>query len=92
MSVSNGVRRRPPGRATLTGWDQRCIGAPVHQTGLATGSASVVFGEALLTLEPLSRKHSIVGESARLLRSGGRYGIHELLLSSPPCWRSARAR
>ena len=65
----------------LNGSEQRSIIAPVHQTGLETGSASVVYGEALLTLEASKRKVATVEEAARLLRSGGRYGIHELLLT-----------
>lgn len=35
----------------LTRPEQRSIIAPVHRTGLETGSASVVYGEALLTLD-----------------------------------------
>lgn len=51
-----------------------------HATGLDSGSASVVVGEAMLTLNPDARKHEIVAEASRLLRPGGRYGIHELCL------------
>ena len=65
--------------------------APVHNTGLPSGCASVVFAEALLTLEPISRKHAIVGEAFRLLRPGGRYGIHELLLQPDSLSERAKA-
>jgi hypothetical protein len=71
--------------------EQRCIVAPVHNTGLPSGCASVVFGEALLTLEPISRKHAIVEEAFRLLRPGGRYGIHELLLQPDSLSERAKA-
>jgi len=51
------------------------------QTGLDDDCASVVFGEALLTMQPLARKRQIISEAARLLRPGGVYGIHEIMLS-----------
>ncbi|HRQ00518.1 MAG TPA: hypothetical protein PK781_08670 [Terrimesophilobacter sp.] len=65
----------------LTGPSQRVLTVPAHRTGLDDGSASVVYGEAILTLEPAKRKVETVAEVARLLRPGGRFGIHELLLT-----------
>lgn len=47
-------------------------------TTLPAQSADVVYGEAMLTLQPDDGKAEILTEAARLLRSGGRYGIHEL--------------
>ena len=44
-------------------------------TGLPAGSASVVIGEAMLTMQPQAHKEAIVTEAARLLRPGGRYGV-----------------
>lgn len=41
----------------------------------------------MLSMQPASMKRRIAGEAARLLRSGGRYAIHELCLtpeSIPP--------
>lgn len=90
VGIERGEAEAARARAMLTVPDHRCIVAPVHQSGLATDSASVVFGEALLTLEPLSRKNAIVGEAARLLRDGGRYGIHELLLTPDTLSDSAK--
>lgn len=49
-------------------------------TGLPDGSASVVVGEAMLTMQPEAHKAAIVAEAARLLRPGGRYGVHELAI------------
>ena len=43
-------------------------------------TASVVYGEAMLSMQPASAKAKIIAEAARLLRPGGRYGIHELCL------------
>lgn len=51
------------------------------RTGLAEGCATVVFGEAMLTMQTAEQKRSIVREAHRVLREGGRYGIHELALA-----------
>lgn len=50
------------------------------ETELPDASASVVYGEAMLTMQTERHKAEIVAEAARGLRSGGRYGIHELAL------------
>lgn len=80
-AVERGAAEAARVQRLLSGPTQRSIIAPVHKTGLGDGAASVVYGEALLTLEPAKRKVATVAEAARLLRPGGRYGIHELLLS-----------
>jgi hypothetical protein len=49
-----------------------------HRTDLPTASATVVVGEAMLSMQTAEHKRLIVAEAYRLLRSGGRYGIHEL--------------
>jgi SAM-dependent methyltransferase len=53
------------------------VGA-ADKTDLPDGAASVVIGEAMLTMHTQEQKQRIVAEAARLLRAGGRYGIHEL--------------
>jgi SAM-dependent methyltransferase len=50
-------------------------------TGLIDASADVVIGEAMLTLQGEMAKRAIVAEASRMLRPGGRYGIHELALT-----------
>lgn len=50
-------------------------------TGLPGASKDVVVGEAMLTMQGDLAKHAIVAEAARVLRAGGRYGIHELALT-----------
>ncbi|GAB3665986.1 class I SAM-dependent methyltransferase [Halopiger thermotolerans] len=50
-------------------------------TDLPRDSADVVYGEAMLTMQPDSGKRAILEEAHRLLRPGGRYGIHELALA-----------
>jgi SAM-dependent methyltransferase len=64
----------------LRGPSQRCILGTAEQTGLADASASVVYGEAMLSMQPETAKRRIVAEAVRVLRPGGRYGIHELCL------------
>lgn len=65
----------------LTGPRQRCQLGSAEQTGLPDQSATVVYGEAMLTMQGPEQKRRIVGEAFRLLKSGGRYGIHELSLT-----------
>jgi SAM-dependent methyltransferase len=49
-------------------------------TGLADAAASVLYGEAMLTMQSDESKRRIVREAFRCLRPGGRYGIHEMML------------
>lgn len=64
----------------LSGPNQRCVVGTAEETGLADASASVVYGEAMLSMQVANAKSRIVAEAARLLIPGGRYGIHELCL------------
>jgi hypothetical protein len=66
--------------AYLSGPHQQCILGTAEQTGLPDASASVIYGEAMLSMQPASAKAQIVAEASRLLRPNGRYGIHELCL------------
>lgn len=65
----------------LRGPHQRCIEGTANATGLPDAIASVVYGEALLTMHTAAQKAAIVGEAFRVLNAGGRYGIHELALT-----------
>jgi hypothetical protein len=65
----------------LSGPHQRCQLGSAEQTGLPEQSATVVYGEAMLTMQGPEQKRQIVGEAFRLLKPGGRYGIHELSLA-----------
>ena len=69
-------RLRGPGRSFRE--------APVDATGLEDGSASVVVVSGLLTRLPGEGKAAVIAEAARLLRSGGRLGLHEVALAIPP--------
>ncbi len=65
----------------LTPPKQRCVRGTAEETGLPSASASVVYGEAMLSMQQPGAKSRIVAEAARLLEPGGRYGIHELCLT-----------
>ncbi len=65
----------------LTHPRERCVVGSAEETGLAANSATVVYGEAMLSMQTGLTKAKIVAEAARLLKPGGRYGIHELCLT-----------
>jgi cyclopropane fatty-acyl-phospholipid synthase-like methyltransferase len=67
-------------RALLDDERYRCNVGTAQRTGLDDAVASVVFGEAFLTMQSDEQKEQIVAEAFRLLRPGGRYGLHELAL------------
>lgn len=52
--------------------------ADASDTGLPSNHATKVYGEAMLTMQPLEHKKAIIKEAARILKPGGYYGIHEL--------------
>jgi len=60
--------------------EQRCVVGLAEETGLPDASATVVYGEAMLSMQTPEQKSRIVREAYRLLKPGGRYGIHELCL------------
>jgi ubiquinone/menaquinone biosynthesis C-methylase UbiE len=66
----------------LKGERQRCVVGSASDTGLSDQCATVVYGEAMLTMQTEEMKRQIVREAYRLLKSGGRYGIHEMCLMS----------
>ena len=67
-------------RRYLTGSNQTCLIGRAEKTGLSDATATVVYGEAMLTMQPPGKKQQIVQEAFRLIKPGGRYGIHELCL------------
>jgi SAM-dependent methyltransferase len=69
----------------------RAVQSDAADTGLPDGDATVVYGEAMLTMQPYPAKRRIVREARRLLAtSTGRYAIHELCLL-PDCLDPALA-
>ena len=67
-------------RRYLTKNNQTCLIGRAEETGLPDATASVVYGEAMLTMQTPSKKQQIVQEASRLIKPMGRYGIHELCL------------
>lgn len=59
----------------------QCLTGTAADTGLGGESATVVYGEAMLTMQTPTQKKAIVREAFRVLAPGGRYGIHELGLA-----------
>ena len=51
-----------------------------EDSGLPDACASVVYSEALLSMQPPQQKSRIIAEACRLLSEGGQYGIQELCL------------
>lgn len=64
--------------AELVGARGTVVNADAAETGLDAGSADVVVGEAMLTMQGEKAKRAIISEAVRLLAPGGRYAIHEL--------------
>lgn len=61
----------------------RIVRADASSIPLPDACASIVVGEAMLTMHPETKKQAIVAEARRLLRAGGAYAIHELALLDP---------
>lgn len=64
----------------LDGINQKCLLGRAEKTGLPDSSCSVVYGEAMMNMKPNATKQLIIAESARILKTGGRYGFHEVYL------------
>lgn len=56
----------------------RFVQGEAQKSGLPDGSATVVYGEAMLSMQTPAQKQKIFAEARRLLAPGGRHGIHEL--------------
>lgn len=65
-------------RVASSGLDARIVLGDATKIPLENSTASLVMGEAMLSMATESQKKKIVSEAARLLRSGGRYLVHEL--------------
>lgn len=58
-----------------------CMAGSAEQVPLPGESATVIYGEAMLTMQRPEQKRRILAEAFRLLKPGGRYGIHEMILT-----------
>lgn len=79
-----GVERDPHGAALvqdmLAGTTHTCRRADAQDTGLDDAGATVVLGEAYLSMLPDPAKSRVIAEAFRVLEPGGRFGLHELAL------------
>jgi len=77
-----GVEREPAAaeylRRQLAGLGAQIVLGQAEESGLPSACASVVYGEAMLSMQAQEQKSRIFAEARRLLAAGGRYGIHEL--------------
>lgn len=74
----------------LNGSNQKCLLARAEKTGLPDASCSVVYGEAIMNMKSNDIKQLIIAESSRILKSGGRYGFHEVYLKPDDVSESKR--
>ncbi len=65
-------------RRKLTANNAQIVSGQAQESGLPSAYASVVYGEAMLSMQAQEQKTRIMAEARRLLAPGGRYGIHEL--------------
>lgn len=68
----------------------RIIVRTADDTGFDSQTASVVYGEALLTLQRLAKKRATLREAHRVLCTGGRLGLHELAIVPDDIHRTQR--
>ncbi|WP_243408284.1 class I SAM-dependent methyltransferase [Balneicella halophila] len=62
--------------------NQKIIIGNAMDTKLPDASADKVYGEAMLTMQNDKQKMQIINEAYRILKKGGRYGVHEISLKS----------
>lgn len=58
--------------------EAQLVNADAKNTGLEDGCATLVVGEAMLTMQSDKDKLAIMQEAHRLLAPGGRYALHEM--------------
>lgn len=78
IGVDDSSTASTPLRKVVSAGGGRLVDSDAADTGLDAGSADVVVGEAMLTMQGEKTKKAIVDEAFRVLRPGGRYAIHEL--------------
>jgi ubiquinone/menaquinone biosynthesis C-methylase UbiE len=70
---------------TLQGAPVNIVRSAAEQSTLPNACASVVYGEAMLSMQSAEQKNRIFAEARRLLLPEGRYGIHELCFLPNAC-------
>ncbi|MCC7339680.1 MAG: methyltransferase domain-containing protein [Bryobacterales bacterium] len=64
----------------LEGTHNRCVLGTAENTGLPSEAFTTAYGEAMLTIQGAPAKARILEEVRRVLKPGGKYGIHELCI------------
>lgn len=64
----------------IAGPNRQTVRGNAEASGLDNAVATVVYGEAMLSMQTLEHKKRIINEAARILKPGGRYAIHEISL------------
>src|SRR6185437_5155354 len=79
-----GVEREPAAaehlRKQLDPSSTTIVLASAERSGLPDSTATVIYGEALLSMQTQEQKSRIIAEACRLLVPGRRYAIHEICL------------
>lgn len=78
VAIEPEMRFAPQLGAVLEPAGGRHLAARAQDTGLSDACAHVVVGEAVLSMQPAARREEILSEAVRILRPGGRYGLHEI--------------
>ena len=65
-------------RQQLSRYSAEIVVGQAEKSGLPDACASVVYGEAMLSMQSQEQKNRIFAEARRLLAAGGRYAIHEM--------------
>lgn len=81
IAIENDEKAAKTVSSYLNGERQKCVRGTAEKTDLPSQTATVVYGEAMLTMQSPKQKVRIVAEARRLLKPGGRYAIHELALT-----------
>ncbi|MBN3525253.1 class I SAM-dependent methyltransferase [Paenibacillus apiarius] len=77
-------------RSYVNGNNRDVLIANAEHVPLPDASATIIYGEAMLTMQTPAQKSRIIAEAKRLLKPGGRYGIHEMNMTPVDLEESAR--
>ncbi|GGG24026.1 methyltransferase [Lysinibacillus alkalisoli] len=69
-------------RTYLQAPKEQCLIGTAENINLPSNSATIVYGEAMLTMQSAKQKTTIIQEAHRILQPGGLYGIHEMSLTT----------
>lgn len=83
VAIEQDERAADTARSYVSGDRRQVIVADAQDVPLESHTATVIYGEAMLTMQSPVQKEQIIREAARLLKPGGKYGIHEMSLANP---------